>query len=96
MANICDSRVTITGPSEERARLLDEVSGHDEIGDWIPIDFDRVVPEPDLPIDELLVWRRRHWGVDRKPGASFSALIETDDPSETVVMLATPTRHPSR
>jgi hypothetical protein len=91
MADACDMWLTITGPAASRTQLLEEVGGHDEDGQWIPIDFEKVLPIGTTGDNDEIVSRQlATWGAYGAPNAHESIILEEEgDADQTVVRLAT-------
>lgn len=91
MANACDMWLTITGPERIRKELFDEVGGPDEDGNWIPIDFEKVLPVGAAGGSEEISQRQLDiWGAYGAQNAHESIVLDDEsDADQTVIRLAT-------
>jgi hypothetical protein len=91
MANACDIWLTITGPEVSRTQLLEEVGGDDNYGNWMPIDFQKVLPvDWTGGSDEIIRRQLSTWGAYGYPSAYDNTVLDDEGAADqTVVRLAT-------
>lgn len=92
MANVCESRLLVTGDSAEIERLRAAVAGTDGYGNPLPFDFEAIAPTPIAYTHDSSAadhWRKLNWGVEGRP-TSYDVWIDDDEEGQIVIYFSTP------
>lgn len=91
VANACDIWLTVIGSEASRSQLLDEVGGDDDYGNWMPIDFQKVLPIDTTGRTEEIIRRQLQvWGAYGSPTAYENSILDGGGGTDQmVVRLAT-------
>jgi hypothetical protein len=63
MPNWCENTLTVTGPAKELRRLAKHLATKFADGKETVLDFNKIVPQPELAGDAWHIWRVANWGT---------------------------------